>query len=65
MRDSISTWRTGMSSFCTSARISVILSRVSNTSRLLVRSSTVTEPRSVRKEFSLDLISAASSEALA
>jgi len=65
MRDSIRTWRTGTSSLATSWRISSSFSAVSCTSRMLVRSSTVTLPRGERMEFSFFLRSAAMSAALA
>ncbi len=65
MRDSISTWRTGTSSLATSFLISVSLSSVSWTSRVLVRSSMVTLPRSDMTELPLALRILVMSEALA
>ena len=66
MRDSISTWRTGMSSVATIERIAVRFSAVSWTRSVLVRSSTVTLPRSESSEPPpADLTSRAISDALA
>jgi hypothetical protein len=66
MRDSMSTWRTGMSSVATSRRMSVSRSAVSCSSSVLVRSSIATEPREDSSELPWrDLIRPARSEAFA